>query len=65
MLIYSVFSSIIDAMSALGLLTGCSNGLAVGAILKRMLFRLYGLCVGRCSLCQLVRNSDVKKWRMF
>ena len=34
--------------------------------LKRILFRLYGLCVGRCSLCQLVRNSDVKKkWRMF
>ena len=29
--------------------------------LKRILFRLYGLCVGRCSLCQLVRNSDVKK----
>ena len=46
---FSVFSSIIHAMSVLGLLTGCSNGLAVGAILKRMLYRLYGLCVGlRC-----------------
>ena len=59
---FTVFSrQLINAMSVLGLLTGCSNGLAVGAILKRMLYRLYGLCVGRCSLCQLVRNSDVKK----
>ena len=57
-LIYSVFLSMIHAMSVLESLTGCSNGLARGAILKRILNRLYGLCV--FSLCQLdrLRNSD-------
>ena len=57
MLIYSVFLSIIHAMSVLGSLTGCSNGLAIGAILKCMQID-YMDCV--YSLCQLdrLRNSD-------
>ena len=53
-----VFLSIIHAMSVLMLLTGCSNGLAIGAILKRMLYRLYGLCVFAVSAGQ-VQKSEI------
>ena len=53
MLIYIVFLSIIHAMSVSGSLTGCCNGLAIGAVLKRMLYRLYGLCVFTVSAGQV------------
>ena len=62
-LIYSAFLSIIHAMSVLGSLTGCANGLAISAILKRMLYRLYGLCVLAVSAGQVKKFGQ--KWRMF
>ena len=60
---YSVFLSIIHPMFVLGLLTGCSNGLAIGTILKRMLYRLFGLCVFAVSAGQVKKFGQ--EWRMF
>ena len=62
-LIYSVFLSIIHPMFVLGLLTDCSNGLAIGIILKRMFYRLFGSCVFAVSAGQVKKFGQ--KWRMF